>query len=207
MPFLGPGCAGWRFNSEGACTKMPQTVLCRGVGVQSLPCVQKDGERRPMPCAAPGSPARCHVLRTRTRLLAMPAQFLLPLSQGGQRAGARTALPSLILPAAAALCHPPRAGLVWVWPGWETPGPVPSFAQPPEGFTTHAELEMEVPVEHGLLVENLLDLAHAPFTHTTTFARGWPVRAPGAGCMEGPLLAQQRGGGRGKGALILPGGD
>ena len=31
-------------------------------------------------------------------------------------------------------------------------------------------------MEHGLLVENLLDLAHAPFTHTTTFARGWPVR-------------------------------
>ncbi len=39
----------------------------------------------------------------------------------------------------------------------------------------HAELEMEVPVEHGLLIENLLDLAHAPFTHTSTFARGWPV--------------------------------
>ena len=38
-----------------------------------------------------------------------------------------------------------------------------------------AEIEVEVPVEHGLLVENLLDLAHAPFTHTTTFARGWPV--------------------------------
>jgi hypothetical protein len=29
--------------------------------------------------------------------------------------------------------------------------------------------------QHGLLVENLLDLAHAPFTHTSTFARGWPV--------------------------------
>ena len=40
------------------------------------------------------------------------------------------------------------------------------------------EIEVEVPVEHGLLVENLLDLAHAPFTHTTTFARGWPVRVP-----------------------------
>jgi chlorophyllide a oxygenase len=25
------------------------------------------------------------------------------------------------------------------------------------------------------MVENLLDLAHAPFTHTATFARGWPV--------------------------------
>lgn len=30
-------------------------------------------------------------------------------------------------------------------------------------------------MEHGLLLENLLDLAHAPFTHTSTFARGWPV--------------------------------
>ena len=39
----------------------------------------------------------------------------------------------------------------------------------------HAELQLEVPVDHGLLVENLLDLAHAPFTHTTTFAKGWPV--------------------------------
>ena len=39
----------------------------------------------------------------------------------------------------------------------------------------HAELQLEVPVDHGLLLENLLDLAHAPFTHTTTFAKGWPV--------------------------------
>ena len=44
--------------------------------------------------------------------------------------------------------------------------------------TRLAEIEIEVPVEHGLLVENLLDLAHAPFTHTSTFAKGWPV--PGA---------------------------
>lgn len=39
----------------------------------------------------------------------------------------------------------------------------------------HAELVMDVPVEHGLLLENLLDLAHAPFTHTSTFAKGWPI--------------------------------
>lgn len=32
-----------------------------------------------------------------------------------------------------------------------------------------------MPVEHGLLLENLLDLAHAPFTHTSTFAKGWPI--------------------------------
>ena len=30
-------------------------------------------------------------------------------------------------------------------------------------------------MEHGLLLENLLDLAHAPFTHTSTFAKGWPI--------------------------------
>jgi chlorophyllide a oxygenase len=35
--------------------------------------------------------------------------------------------------------------------------------------------QVEVPVEHGLLMENLLDLAHAPFTHTSTFAKGWPI--------------------------------
>ncbi len=40
-----PCLTGWRFNSEGACTKMPQTVLCRGVGVQSLPVAEKDGEQ------------------------------------------------------------------------------------------------------------------------------------------------------------------
>lgn len=43
------------------------------------------------------------------------------------------------------------------------------------GMQVHAELLLEVPVEHGLLLENLLDLAHAPFTHTSTFAKGWPV--------------------------------
>lgn len=52
----------------------------------------------------------------------------------------------------------------------------------------HAEIEVEVPVEHGLLVENLLDLAHAPFTHTSTFARGWPV----GGGQAGPAPQQWR---------------
>ena len=67
-------------------------------------------------------------------------------------------------------------GLVWVWPGWREAGALPIGATlPPSGYTIHCELELEVPVEHGLLIENLLDLAHAPFTHTSTFARGWPV--------------------------------
>jgi phenylpropionate dioxygenase-like ring-hydroxylating dioxygenase large terminal subunit len=42
---------------------------------------------------------------------------------------------------------------------------VPNTTQPPEGYDIHAEIKLEVPVEHGLLIENLLDLAHAPFTH------------------------------------------
>ena len=71
-------------------------------------------------------------------------------------------------------------GLIWVFPGelslatGEFARP-PAMAQPPAGFQVHAELVMDVPVEHGLLLENLLDLAHAPFTHTSTFAKGWPI--------------------------------
>jgi len=42
---------------------------------------------------------------------------------------------------------------------------VPNTTQPPAGYDIHAEIQLEVPVEHGLLIENLLDLAHAPFTH------------------------------------------
>jgi len=71
-----------------------------------------------------------------------------------------------------------RDGLVWAWPGASSstpPDTLPTFAAPPEGYTVHAELTMDVPVDSTLLLENLLDLAHAPFTHTSTFARGWPV--------------------------------
>ena len=65
-------------------------------------------------------------------------------------------------------------GLIWVWPGHEPPNSLPHQShQLPDGFKIHAELAMDLPVEHGLLLENLLDLAHAPFTHTGTFARGW----------------------------------
>lgn len=66
-------------------------------------------------------------------------------------------------------------GLIWVWPGTAIPdAPIPSLA-PPSGFNIHAQIVMELPVEHGLLLDNLLDLAHAPFTHTTTFAKGWEI--------------------------------
>jgi chlorophyllide a oxygenase len=67
-------------------------------------------------------------------------------------------------------------GMVWVWPDGENPGSLsPQAPSLPENFVLQAELVMDLDVEHGLMMENLLDLAHAPFTHTGTFAKGWPV--------------------------------
>lgn len=66
-------------------------------------------------------------------------------------------------------------GMVWIWPGDAPPTATLPSLQPPAGFKIHAEIVMELPVEHGLLLDNLLDLAHAPFTHTSTFAKGWSV--------------------------------
>jgi len=83
-----------------------------------------------------------------------------------------------------------KDGMVWIWPGEGPPAmcddgetfAIPDYTKPPaafEGsakdFVVHAELVIDVPAEHGLLLENLLDLAHAPFTHTSTFAKGWSV--------------------------------
>ncbi|KVH98625.1 Aromatic-ring-hydroxylating dioxygenase, 2Fe-2S-binding site-containing protein [Cynara cardunculus var. scolymus] len=68
-----------------------------------------------------------------------------------------------------------QEGMIWIWPGNEpSTATIPSL-KPPQGFQIHAEIVMELPVEHGLLLDNLLDLAHAPFTHTSTFAKGWSV--------------------------------
>ncbi|MQL79406.1 hypothetical protein Taro_011831 [Colocasia esculenta] len=66
-------------------------------------------------------------------------------------------------------------GMVWIWPGDAPPTSTLPSLLPPSGFEIHAEIVMELPVEHGLLLDNLLDLAHAPFTHTSTFAKGWSV--------------------------------
>ncbi|KAJ9146297.1 hypothetical protein P3X46_028580 [Hevea brasiliensis] len=68
-----------------------------------------------------------------------------------------------------------QEGMIWVWPGNDPPAASLPSLQPPPGFVVHAEIVMELPVEHGLLLDNLLDLAHAPFTHTSTFAKGWSV--------------------------------
>lgn len=70
-------------------------------------------------------------------------------------------------------------GFLWGWPGDAPPAegnePPVEAISPPKGYKVHAEICLEVPVDHGLLIENLLDLAHAPFTHQGTFAKGWPV--------------------------------
>ena len=66
---------------------------------------------------------------------------------------------------------------------WRNPPPedLPEYTALPESFAEgkdfklHCEISLDVPVEHGLLIENLLDLAHAPFTHTETFAKGWSI--------------------------------
>lgn len=68
-----------------------------------------------------------------------------------------------------------QEGMIWIWPGSDPPAAMIPSLQPPQGFVIHAEIVMELPVEHGLLLDNLLDLAHAPFTHTSTFAKGWSV--------------------------------
>ncbi|KAK9743483.1 hypothetical protein RND81_03G242400 [Saponaria officinalis] len=68
-----------------------------------------------------------------------------------------------------------QEGMIWIWPGNEPPAASLPSLQPPQGFVIHAEIVMELPIEHGLLLDNLLDLAHAPFTHTSTFAKGWSV--------------------------------
>eukprot|EP00239_Pterosperma_sp_CCMP1384_P004652 CAMPEP_0197853928 /NCGR_PEP_ID=MMETSP1438-20131217/23704_1 /TAXON_ID=1461541 /ORGANISM="Pterosperma sp., Strain CCMP1384" /LENGTH=559 /DNA_ID=CAMNT_0043468505 /DNA_START=206 /DNA_END=1885 /DNA_ORIENTATION=- len=67
--------------------------------------------------------------------------------------------------------------MIFVWPaeGVSPDLELPYLGPPNSDYHIHAEIVLEVPVEHGLLLENLLDLAHAPFTHTSTFAKGWPV--------------------------------
>ncbi|GMI89594.1 ARABIDOPSIS THALIANA CHLOROPHYLL A OXYGENASE, CHLORINA 1, CHLOROPHYLL A OXYGENASE [Hibiscus trionum] len=68
-----------------------------------------------------------------------------------------------------------QEGMIWIWPGDDTPMATLPSLQPPPGFEIHAEFVMELPVEHGILLDNLLDIVHAPFVHTSTFAKGWTV--------------------------------
>ncbi|XP_044463476.1 chlorophyllide a oxygenase, chloroplastic-like [Mangifera indica] len=61
-----------------------------------------------------------------------------------------------------------KEGMTWIWPGDEAPTANLLSLLPPSGFEIHAEIPMELPTEHGLLLDNLLYLAHAPFTHSST---------------------------------------
>jgi chlorophyllide a oxygenase len=76
--------------------------------------------------------------------------------------------PSVPVPCARVRAYPcvERAGLVWVWPGDS------ALAAEREGVAWGALDEgaaiqgwRDLEVEHGLVIENLLDLAHAPFAH------------------------------------------
>ncbi|XP_049934788.1 chlorophyllide a oxygenase, chloroplastic-like [Nymphaea colorata] len=80
-------------------------------------------------------------------------------------------------------------GFVWIRPGDAPPAAtLPSLKPPPRfvihaelmvyhtvGLSAHCQITMGIPIEHGLPIDNLLDIAHAPFTHTSTFAKGCSV--------------------------------
>ncbi len=94
-----------------------------------------------------------------------------------ERGGACTLVPSLGAappPVGAAVRAYPcveRAGLVWVWPG----DPARADARAGSALEALAGHRVvggarDLDVEHGLVVENLLDLAHAPFAHEGTLA-------------------------------------
>ena len=74
--------------------------------------------------------------------------------------------------------HLPTAevdGMIFVWPCQDSvPQALPEQGKwsPPAGYEVLAELEIDLPLEHGLLLENLLDLAHAPFSNG-----GWCLEA------------------------------
>jgi phenylpropionate dioxygenase-like ring-hydroxylating dioxygenase large terminal subunit len=62
-------------------------------------------------------------------------------------------------------------GYVWVWPGNKSlakPNTIP-FLQPP--FGSPMEVAVDLDIEFSLMVENLLDPAHLPFTHEGTLAK------------------------------------
>ena len=62
-------------------------------------------------------------------------------------------------------------GLIWVWHDTTIPdAPIPSLV-PPSEFNIHSYIVMDFPIEHGLVLDNLLELYYAPFTHTTTFSK------------------------------------
>lgn len=119
---------GWRFNGSGDCTVMPSTVHCRGVAVSALPCVEKDGFVWVWPGEEePGEVGAffCGSIRWSAacalRLAAILQQPPLPI------AGFPSVADSLLV----------------------TPPQVPRTTLPPPGYDIHAEIAIDVPVEHG----------------------------------------------------------
>lgn len=179
---------GWEYNRGGECTKMPSTAFCSGVRVSALPCHEKDGgcphqDMRDHLCAACNLP--CPRVRNSVNSpTAHRYEVHSPVCAGlvwvWPGIGEAPEVPTFSPPprgytihseievstscCAGALLHScaARVGL----------HRVPSSERGHQCGFCH---QVEVPVEHGLLMENLLDLAHAPFTHTSTFAKGWPI--------------------------------
>lgn len=186
--------SGWRFDAGGGCTKMPSTTFCKGIKVQSLPVVEAGG----LVWVWPGSQEAHAAAGPPPATLAAPPEGFQASSgaAGDEEAGSAAwgfggGLRRLLS------MPPPVPSRAWFCCSSHTcTCNKPSMCVPlplnPSPKQVHAELVLDVPVEHGLLLENLLDLAHAPFTHTTTFAKGWPV--PGA---AGGRATTWPGGGRG----------
>jgi phenylpropionate dioxygenase-like ring-hydroxylating dioxygenase large terminal subunit len=64
-----------------------------------------------------------------------------------------------------------KEGLVWVFPG-KTPGPVPELRPGVEkGWSASFDAAIDLDIDHSLMVENLLDPAHLPFTHDGTISK------------------------------------
>jgi chlorophyllide a oxygenase len=94
------------------------------------------------------------------------------------RAGRCARIPSLAAGAAApdgacVRAYPcvERAGLIWVWPGdaQRADDDAGAALGDLDGWCV-VRGSLDLDVDHGLVIENLLDLAHAPFAHEGTLA-------------------------------------
>jgi hypothetical protein len=72
-----------------------------------------------------------------------------------------------------------KDGFVWVWPGDAEPGEVPGTTAPPPGFVVHAEIALDVPVEHGAAGRQVAGPRRA--VRPAPLARGEAGRRPAAG--------------------------
>ncbi|KZV33029.1 chlorophyll synthase [Dorcoceras hygrometricum] len=66
-----------------------------------------------------------------------------------------------------------QEGMIWIWPGDNPPAANLPSLLPPSGFQIHAEIVMELPVEHGLLLDNLLNYKPCFLTPTSGLQGYW----------------------------------